>query len=125
MFFLPITLDALSTWRRRLGALNPQERRILRDTFFSSDEKFRLSRAYHRAVEALAQGVEPLGSGRPVAIEGPKRALDALLRLTPGEIRLRARHDVDRLLAARRVQTDGNGSAIGGLLQQPTAPDRA
>ena len=54
MFFLPITLDALTTWRRRLGTLNPQERRILRDTFFSSDEKALLSRAYHRAVEALS-----------------------------------------------------------------------
>ena len=54
MFFLPITLDALTTWRRRLVALNPQERRILRDTFFSSAEKALLSRAYRRAVEALA-----------------------------------------------------------------------
>ena len=54
MFFLPITLDALTTWRRRLGGLNPQERRILRDTFFSSNEKALLSRAYHRAVEALS-----------------------------------------------------------------------
>ena len=34
--------------------MNPQERRILRDTFFSSDEKALLSRAYHRAVEALS-----------------------------------------------------------------------
>jgi hypothetical protein len=54
MFFLPITLDVLSAWRRRAGGLNPQERRILRDTFFSSDEKALLSRAYHRAVEALS-----------------------------------------------------------------------
>ena len=54
MFFLPITLDALTTWRRRFGALNPQERRILHDTFFTSAEKALLSRAYHRAVEALA-----------------------------------------------------------------------
>lgn len=54
MFFLPITLDLLSTWRRRAGGLNSQERQILRDTFFSSDEKALLSRAYHRAVEALS-----------------------------------------------------------------------
>jgi hypothetical protein len=54
MFFLPITLDALTTWRWRLGALNPQERCILRDTFFSPDEKALLSRAYHRAVAALS-----------------------------------------------------------------------
>ena len=54
MFFLPITLDALTTWRRRLCDLNTQERRILRDTFFSSNEKALLSRAYHRAVKALS-----------------------------------------------------------------------
>ena len=54
MFFLPITLDVLSTWRWRAGGLNPQERRILRDTFFTPDEKELLSRAYHRAVEALS-----------------------------------------------------------------------
>jgi hypothetical protein len=30
MFFLPITLDVLSTWRRRAGGLNRQERQILR-----------------------------------------------------------------------------------------------
>ena len=54
MFFLPITLDVMTTWRRRLGSLNIQERRILRDTFFSPDEKTMLSRAYHRAVKALS-----------------------------------------------------------------------
>lgn len=54
MLFLPITLHALTTWRRQLGALNSQERRILRDTFFSPNEKHLLSRAYRRAVEALS-----------------------------------------------------------------------
>ena len=53
MFFLPITLEVLSAMRWRTGGLNPQERRILRDTFFTSEEKRLLSRAYHRAVEAL------------------------------------------------------------------------
>lgn len=54
MPFLVITLDVLSAWRRRTERLNPQERRILRDTFFSSEEKALLSRAYHRALEALS-----------------------------------------------------------------------
>ncbi len=51
--FIPIFLDVVMS-HRRLGALNIQERRILRDTFFSSDEKAMLSRAYHRAIEALS-----------------------------------------------------------------------
>jgi hypothetical protein len=54
MLFLPVTIEIVSTWRRRAGGLNPQERRILRDTMFSPDEKALLSRAYHRAVEALS-----------------------------------------------------------------------
>jgi hypothetical protein len=54
MFFLPITLGVLSAWRQGASGLNSQERRILRDTFFSSGEKALLSKAYHRAIEALA-----------------------------------------------------------------------
>ena len=55
MLFLPITLEVLSTWRRRAGGLNPQERRILRDTFFSSHEKALISRAYHRKLVDLGE----------------------------------------------------------------------
>jgi len=49
-----MTLVVLTSLRRRVGSLNTEERRILRDTFFSSDEKARLARAYLRAVDALS-----------------------------------------------------------------------